>query len=251
MPLITRVVSELGARVSVDTYKPAVAAAAIAAGASIVNDVSGLRDPELADVCAQTGAALVVMHTIAEPKRRLHDRAFDGLMAGEVRRFLEARIELAVGAGRRVRAVAARSRARLLQDAGADDRGAARAAGAGGDRPAGAAGGVTQGLHRRPDRAAARGSGWRARWRPSRTASAPARTCCGCTMSAAAREFLHVLRALDGSVDVDPGLQVVRRVCAGRRHGPASARRPALDDRVLAFWTQIAGRWPNATGANR
>ena len=39
--------------VSVDTYKPAVAAAAIAAGAVIVNDVSGLRDPALADVCAR------------------------------------------------------------------------------------------------------------------------------------------------------------------------------------------------------
>jgi dihydropteroate synthase len=99
VPLIARVVSELHARVSVDTYKPAVAAAAIAAGASIVNDVSGLRDPELADVCAATGAALVVMHTIAEPKRRLHDRSLDGRMAGEVRRFLEARIELALDRG--------------------------------------------------------------------------------------------------------------------------------------------------------
>jgi dihydropteroate synthase len=52
IPLIERVVDELGARVSADTYKPAVARAAIAAGASIINDVSGLRDPELADVCA-------------------------------------------------------------------------------------------------------------------------------------------------------------------------------------------------------
>jgi dihydropteroate synthase len=59
--------------VSVDTYKPAVARVAIAAGASIVNDVSGLRDPELARVCAQNGAALVVMHTRAAPKQRLQD----------------------------------------------------------------------------------------------------------------------------------------------------------------------------------
>ena len=51
VPLIERVASELGALVSVDTYKPAVARAAIAAGAAIVNDVSGLRDPELAE-CA-------------------------------------------------------------------------------------------------------------------------------------------------------------------------------------------------------
>ncbi len=44
-----------GARVSVDTYKPAVARAAIDAGASIINDVSGLRDPKLAEVCADDG----------------------------------------------------------------------------------------------------------------------------------------------------------------------------------------------------
>ncbi len=49
------------------------ARAAISAGASIVNDVSGLRDPELARVCAQSGAALVVMHTRAAPKQRLQD----------------------------------------------------------------------------------------------------------------------------------------------------------------------------------
>jgi dihydropteroate synthase len=98
-PLIERVAGELGATVSVDTYKPAVARAAIAAGASIVNDVSGLRYPELADVCADTGAALVLMHTIAPPKRRLHHPSLDGRIAGDVRRFLEDRIELATARG--------------------------------------------------------------------------------------------------------------------------------------------------------
>jgi dihydropteroate synthase len=99
VPLIERVVSDLGARVSIDTYKPAVARAAVAAGASIVNDVSGLHDPALADVCAQTGAALVIMHTIAPPKQRLHDRSLDGRIVDDVRLFLEARIELAVRRG--------------------------------------------------------------------------------------------------------------------------------------------------------
>jgi dihydropteroate synthase len=97
--VIERVGGELGARISVDTYKPQVARAAIAAGASIVNDVSGLRDPELADVCAETGAGLVLMHTIAPPKQRLHDHSLDGRMVSDVRAFLEARIELAVGRG--------------------------------------------------------------------------------------------------------------------------------------------------------
>jgi dihydropteroate synthase len=99
VPLIERVAGELGARVSVDTYKPLVARAAIAAGASIVNDVSGLRDPELADVCAETGAGLVLMHTIAPPKQRLHDLSLDGRIVADVRRFLEQRIELALSRG--------------------------------------------------------------------------------------------------------------------------------------------------------
>jgi dihydropteroate synthase len=99
VPLIERVVDELGARVSIDTYKPEVAHAAVAAGASIVNDVSGLRDPALADVCARTGAGLVIMHTIAPPKQRLHDRSLDGRIVDDVRRFLEARIELALQRG--------------------------------------------------------------------------------------------------------------------------------------------------------
>jgi dihydropteroate synthase len=98
-PLIKRVTNELGARVSVDTYKPAVARAAIAAGASIVNDVSGLRDPGLADVCAETGAALVVMHTIAPPKQRLQDPSLDGRIVTTVREFLQGRMELAMGRG--------------------------------------------------------------------------------------------------------------------------------------------------------
>ena len=99
VPLIERVAGELGARVSVDTYKPTVARAAIAAGASIINDVSGLRDPALAEVCAETGAGLVLMHTIAPPKQRLHDPALDGRIVADVRRFLEHRIALALARG--------------------------------------------------------------------------------------------------------------------------------------------------------
>src|SRR6266536_756852 len=50
-PLIERVVAEFDPLVSVDTYKPAVAEAALAAGARMVNDISGLADPKLATVC--------------------------------------------------------------------------------------------------------------------------------------------------------------------------------------------------------
>jgi dihydropteroate synthase len=99
VPLVERVVRELGAIVSVDTYKPAVAAAAVAAGASIVNDVSGLRDPELARVCAHTGAALVLMHTRAAPKQRLQDPDLYSDVTEEVLVFLRERIALVERAG--------------------------------------------------------------------------------------------------------------------------------------------------------
>jgi dihydropteroate synthase len=97
--LVARVAGELGAMVSVDTYKPAVAEAAIAAGAVLVNDVSGLRDPALADVCARTGAGLVLMHTRAAPKATLLDpAAYDDVVA-DVVEFLRERMELAVAHG--------------------------------------------------------------------------------------------------------------------------------------------------------
>jgi dihydropteroate synthase len=207
VPLITRVVSELGARVSIDTYKPAVAAAAIAAGASIVNDVSGLRDPELADVCAQTGAALVVMHTIAEPKRRLHDRALDGLMAGEVRRFLEARIEFAVGRGVALE--------QLMLDPGPDfSKTPAQTIEVLRELPALVAIGrpVLLAVSRKDFIGALTARGPR-----ERLAGTLAAVAYGAGAGAhvlrlhdvgAAREFLQVLGALDGSVDVDPGLQL-------------------------------------------
>jgi dihydropteroate synthase len=102
-PLIERVVAELDPAchvvVSVDTYKPPVARAAIAAGARIVNDVSGLRDPELAAVCAQTGAALVVMHTAAPPRVRLQESDLYGDVVAEVYAFLQERVALALDAG--------------------------------------------------------------------------------------------------------------------------------------------------------
>jgi dihydropteroate synthase len=98
-PVIEGVAERLDVHISVDTYKPEVARAAIAAGASIINDVSGLRDPELADVCAQTGAGLVLMHTRAAPKEKLLDPAFDGRMLGDVHAFLRERVELALAHG--------------------------------------------------------------------------------------------------------------------------------------------------------
>jgi dihydropteroate synthase len=69
VPLVEALAAD-GVTVSIDTFKPEVADAALAAGASILNDVSALKDPELADVAAKHHATLVITHTRAEPKQR-------------------------------------------------------------------------------------------------------------------------------------------------------------------------------------
>ena len=66
-PLVQRLAGD-GLAVSVDTWRAPVARAALAAGAAMINDVSGLSDPGVADARAQAGAALVVTHTRLPPK---------------------------------------------------------------------------------------------------------------------------------------------------------------------------------------
>jgi dihydropteroate synthase len=99
VPVIERVAAELDVVVSVDTHKPAVAEAAVAVGAHLVNDVSGLRDPALAALCARTGAALVVMHTRAAPKQTLLDPGYYDDVVEDVRAFLADRMAVALGEG--------------------------------------------------------------------------------------------------------------------------------------------------------
>jgi dihydropteroate synthase len=97
VPLVRALVAE-GVIVSVDTWKAPVAAAALDAGAAIVNDVSGLRDPALAQLAAEHRAGLVVMHTRAAPKREhFHDYAGD--VRGDVRAFIADRCALARAQG--------------------------------------------------------------------------------------------------------------------------------------------------------
>ena len=68
-PLVERLAGD-GVAVSVDTWRAPVARAVLAAGAAMINDVSGLSDPELAEACAETGAGLVVTHTRLPPKQK-------------------------------------------------------------------------------------------------------------------------------------------------------------------------------------
>lgn len=70
VPVIERLAAELAVPVAVDTYKPPVAAAAIAAGAAIVNDPTGLREPAMAEAAAAGGAGVVAAHFFGPPKVR-------------------------------------------------------------------------------------------------------------------------------------------------------------------------------------
>jgi dihydropteroate synthase len=82
MPVITALRGRVRAAISIDTYKAAVASAAVSAGASIVNDISGLRyDPTLGDAVARSGAGLVLMHTRGRSKQMYRDAAYADVVA--------------------------------------------------------------------------------------------------------------------------------------------------------------------------
>jgi dihydropteroate synthase len=88
-----------GHEVSIDTSKQAVAAAALDAGAAIVNDVTALgADPEIGALCADRGAGLVLMHMQGSP-RTMQENPTYGDVVDDVRAFLAERLELAVSMG--------------------------------------------------------------------------------------------------------------------------------------------------------
>src|SRR5262249_51246828 len=85
--------------ISVDTYHASVARRALEAGASIVNDVSGLAvDPDMAFVVSDAGAGLVLMHAVGAPDAMHAPREYDDV-AVDVRAFLAERLQIAIGRG--------------------------------------------------------------------------------------------------------------------------------------------------------
>jgi len=99
LPVIERLASRVPVPISIDTYKASVARAAVAAGASIINDISGLQyDGELGEVVARTGAAVVLMHTRGR-STGMYDLAHYGDAAAEVAEELRAAMGRAVSAG--------------------------------------------------------------------------------------------------------------------------------------------------------
>jgi dihydropteroate synthase len=99
IPVIERLRGRLRVPVSIDTYKAAVAETAVAAGASIVNDISGLGyDPMLGDVVARTGAGVVLMHNRGRSRDMYREAGYDDVLA-EVSAELQQALERAEAAG--------------------------------------------------------------------------------------------------------------------------------------------------------
>ena len=98
VPFVEAVTARSDVLISVDTFRSGVAAAAIDAGAAIINDTSGLADPALAPLAARTGAGLVVTHSLAAPRTHLRHPHYDDVVA-EVRDHLAERVARAEAAG--------------------------------------------------------------------------------------------------------------------------------------------------------
>jgi dihydropteroate synthase len=99
LPVLERLAADTSVPLSIDTYKAAVAREAVARGATIVNDISGLQyDPDLGSVAADTGAALVLMHTRGR-SRDMYDQAVYADPAADVTTELADAIDRAERAG--------------------------------------------------------------------------------------------------------------------------------------------------------
>ncbi|MFC4728755.1 dihydropteroate synthase [Coralloluteibacterium thermophilus] len=109
LPVVERLARETGLPVSVDTSKPEVMRAAVAAGAGMINDVYALRREGALDAAAAAGVPVVLMHMLGEPRSMQDAPAYDDVV-GEVHRFLADRIFAAEMAGI--------PRARILVDPG-------------------------------------------------------------------------------------------------------------------------------------
>lgn len=99
LSVISRLAAECpGTILSIDTCKAGVAAAAVAAGAKVINDVRGFRDAAMVEVAAASGAGLVVMHMLGTPRTMQADPVYNDLH-GEITAFFRERLEALVAAG--------------------------------------------------------------------------------------------------------------------------------------------------------
>lgn len=97
MPVVEGLV-DAGVAVSVDTYKPEVASRALEAGAVVVNDVTGFRNPQMVETVASSDCGVIAMHMQGMPIEMHIDPTYDDVVA-EVEGYLLAQTDMLVGAG--------------------------------------------------------------------------------------------------------------------------------------------------------
>ncbi|MFQ5986809.1 MAG: dihydropteroate synthase [Thermoplasmata archaeon] len=97
-PVLAGVLDHVNVPISVDTYKPETAAKALDLGATMVNDVTSLRDPKMVALVAQHDVPAVLMHMLGEPKTMQKSPEYEDVVA-DIVRFLRARISDAVEGG--------------------------------------------------------------------------------------------------------------------------------------------------------
>lgn len=99
LPVVSQLAQQSDVVISVDTFRPEVAAATIAAGASVVNDTTGLSDPRMASVVADSDATIVITHSIAPPRQELPAPPVYDDVTVSVVDFLRERVDRALAAG--------------------------------------------------------------------------------------------------------------------------------------------------------
>ena len=98
LPVIKALRHESEVLISIDSCKPSVVSAAIESGANIVNDISGLRSPEMLQIIAKTGVGAVCMHMLGEPLK-MQDAPGYGDVVAEVRQFFLDRLSVSLECG--------------------------------------------------------------------------------------------------------------------------------------------------------
>ncbi len=98
IPVIANLHKKTRVPLSIDTYKPEVANQAIAAGASWVNDITGLRNPAMRAVVAKSQATVVIMHMLGEPQTMQHQPRYKNVIS-DIQKFFQQQIKLALAAG--------------------------------------------------------------------------------------------------------------------------------------------------------
>jgi dihydropteroate synthase len=98
LPVVVRLINEVSVPISIDTYKPQVAAACLKAGAHCINDITGLINPQMRKVVAQYDVPVIVMHMKGTPKTMQLNPIYQDVL-GEIKQFFQDRIAAAHASG--------------------------------------------------------------------------------------------------------------------------------------------------------